>query len=421
MKAASPLTVRLTAVLCLLLVADLLFLFIGEIRHGYYMESWQITEWLISYQGGFVRRGLAGELLYNISIYANSTPYYFILAACGFFYFLLAAYFIKGFSKKGYPYFLLPFVFLLGGPVINNFWVRKDVFLILMFVVSLMLIREKTILRLLLVNVVMALAILIHESVAFFSLPVLTMLAGPDSEKIFRRYAGGILRLTPAWCALAVAVFNKGTQEQAHTIWQSWQQVPFPHHDPRSPALSGAIEGISWTMQEALSRLYHTFHNTNGGVYAPVAWLVILLLIFFACHHLPLENKNKTDHSLVTGNFPGVMLFQLICCLPLFILGWDYGRWVFFWVCSSFCLLLEVQSDIHDKILPPVICMTGRRIEAVTVKLAVPAPLQAAIPWFIGVPAYSWVLSNFFVSMGSAQIYYFLKACAHALGSRLLH
>ena len=30
-------------------------------------DSWQITEWLINYAGGFVRRGLPGEALYYLS------------------------------------------------------------------------------------------------------------------------------------------------------------------------------------------------------------------------------------------------------------------------------------------------------------------------------------------------------------------
>ena len=38
-----------------------------ELKFG----SWQLAEWLINYEGGFVRRGLAGQLLYWIGSGSN--------------------------------------------------------------------------------------------------------------------------------------------------------------------------------------------------------------------------------------------------------------------------------------------------------------------------------------------------------------
>ena len=42
-------------------------------------ESWGVSEWLINYQGGFVRRGLAGEILYRLyQIHPYPVPYLII-------------------------------------------------------------------------------------------------------------------------------------------------------------------------------------------------------------------------------------------------------------------------------------------------------------------------------------------------------
>ena len=44
----------------------------------YLNDSWTIGEWLINYEGGFVRRGLLGEALYLFSIATKISPIFII-------------------------------------------------------------------------------------------------------------------------------------------------------------------------------------------------------------------------------------------------------------------------------------------------------------------------------------------------------
>ena len=71
---------------CLIIVVVLLRQFYLDIKYfpdlfgdlSLY-ESWGISEWLINYQGGFVRRGLAGEILYRLyQIHPYPVPYLII-------------------------------------------------------------------------------------------------------------------------------------------------------------------------------------------------------------------------------------------------------------------------------------------------------------------------------------------------------
>ena len=48
----------------LIFLATLMNAFQGYLSHHYY----RMGDWLINYQGGIVRRGILGELLYQISI-----------------------------------------------------------------------------------------------------------------------------------------------------------------------------------------------------------------------------------------------------------------------------------------------------------------------------------------------------------------
>ncbi|MDR1789183.1 MAG: hypothetical protein LBR12_02305, partial [Opitutaceae bacterium] len=74
-----------------------------------------MSEWLINYQGGFVRRGLWGELLFFLHRRAGVDPalvihFIVLVSVC-----TLVCVVVRMFYKNGYSCFLLPFVFMLGG------------------------------------------------------------------------------------------------------------------------------------------------------------------------------------------------------------------------------------------------------------------------------------------------------------------
>ena len=61
----------------------LTIIFIGGIfniiaNKSYTEDNWTIGEWLINYQGGFVRRGFGGELIYYLSTIFKISPIYLI-------------------------------------------------------------------------------------------------------------------------------------------------------------------------------------------------------------------------------------------------------------------------------------------------------------------------------------------------------
>ena len=48
-------------------------------KNRFYDNSWTVGEWLISYAGGFVRRGLPGELIHFISLKYSLSPIFLVL------------------------------------------------------------------------------------------------------------------------------------------------------------------------------------------------------------------------------------------------------------------------------------------------------------------------------------------------------
>lgn len=98
----------------LLFVISLIFSFINSFLIVYPKESIGVSEFLINYQGGFVRRGLLGEILLHLHNNLKLSPYYSIITLSIFSYIGIVIFFVKLFIKNGYTLFILPFVFFLG-------------------------------------------------------------------------------------------------------------------------------------------------------------------------------------------------------------------------------------------------------------------------------------------------------------------
>ena len=101
----------------------------------YQFDSWTIGEWLINYQGGFVRRGLLGEIIYFLTTSLNISPIFIIWLLCiTSYYFLLKITLDVSRNIVSKVFLLSPSVFL--APVVGDFLVRKDIFLLLLFLIN---------------------------------------------------------------------------------------------------------------------------------------------------------------------------------------------------------------------------------------------------------------------------------------------
>ena len=96
-------------------------------------DQWGMTDWLVNYEGGFVRRGLGGFLLYHASqswqIAANHLAV--IVSVIGFLALLIWLY------RKATEFFPLAFLFscaVLGFPIYQYTIVRKDCILLLLLI-----------------------------------------------------------------------------------------------------------------------------------------------------------------------------------------------------------------------------------------------------------------------------------------------
>ncbi|MDR1682029.1 MAG: hypothetical protein LBS25_01365, partial [Candidatus Symbiothrix sp.] len=138
-----------------------------------------ISSFLINYHGGFVRRGLIGEILFFFAENFNIHVEWTIKIICLLAFVLVSFFFVRQFLKKSYSLYILPLCFFLGGAILDGYWVRKDLLFFCFFIPVIWLYNKNNIpvfVKMLFINILAVFIILNHEVFAFFALPVLYLL-----------------------------------------------------------------------------------------------------------------------------------------------------------------------------------------------------------------------------------------------------
>ena len=373
-------------------------------------ESWNMTEWLINYSGGFVRRGLSGEVVSLISAFTH-VPANLVVVTLSVAIYVLMFYLLVRKVGGAIPLAVMLSPIAMGAPAYEEFVVRKDVLGILLLFVSLQL-RARPGNRLgkhILVNVVTCSAILMHESFGFFGLPALIAFnacAGRDDRgPAFSRLGWSGLALAPAILAFAAVLFFHGDHQTAVAINSHWRDL-WVTVDPEGCHLDtpcvdtpwAAIDALQWSLSRTVSLNASLLGAFSAGIYVPLAWLLTAI----ACYYFLLQflriGTNEGEHSSTALDqervrLSSILLSQLVLMAPLFVVGWDFGRWIFLWTASSITLFAFGYDP--SRMLPGLF----NRVSSSVVRRL---PLAARPnPWYlllIGIPGCCWGIESFFAS-----------------------
>ena len=193
----------------------------------YTEDSWTVGEWLINYQGGFVRRGFSGELIYFFSTLFKFSPIYIIWLISFLSYIFLIKETLKIAKDKISTAFLLsPVVFL--APLVGNFLIRKDIFLLLLFLLILKILKNKKP-NIILCQVINVLGILIHEVFAIYSLPIQIFIILNKLRK-GNKVSGMLISFLIPIITFLICLIFKGNMDQAINIHNSWLNQEYLFH-----------------------------------------------------------------------------------------------------------------------------------------------------------------------------------------------
>ena len=338
-----------------------------DIVHGNPLTNWNASEWLIGYQGGFVRRGLFGSPLLWL-VQQGLDPYAVITFLPTISYLLLSVIWfsliLRAVIRRGvhWIYFLFAlcnpsalYFFVLGGNVY-----RKDVVFVLLLLIALwtldsLLNLNKTTINPLFYWATLAVSILailgLHEGLfIFIALPVLSsfFLSRPLAidrlrQSFFLRVSIGIF-LAVTMVLTASSIIFKGNQYLVTQICSSWS----PHFAYQCTAESvhnlGAISPLMWDLKRQLSL------SGLRIIFSPLASLTFLMSSIYSSSTAAifgvLFGSNKLKSYLYLSS---IMVFP---ALMLFLIGCDWGRYLA--IVNTLLFMLNASFVRSDQSPPPL-------------------------------------------------------------------
>ena len=370
-------------------------------KNRFYDNTWTVGEWLISYAGGFVRRGLPGEVIYLISKYFFISPIILVWIASLFSLISLALLLLNSCKNLFDRSFLLSQLIILA-PISEDYFVRKDSFLVLLYGLSLLALKglhKKKLNKfycILSVNIFSVIGILSHESYGIWALPslliIICLFEKLNNKNISQSLLYSIIFLIPTLTSFIFCWAYKGNIDQSLIIHQSWQSLK--EILPSLGALNanqpeGAIAAIGWgTSQIYTSSLFSQFNLIifwHPGMWILTIFIVMRLFI------------GKIGNPYQKGK-RAIVCYQLIAFLPMFLFV-DIGRWIFMWLSSSallFSFLIQVFG--LNKVLFHSLKFKGSNILPKIIPGITSVKNYNLILLFMGLPHCCWSVGRYIVS-----------------------
>ncbi|MBR7086677.1 MAG: hypothetical protein IKI47_03935 [Prevotella sp.] len=190
---------------------------------GNYQE-YSVSDWLINYEGGFVRRGLLGQLLWEAYQMFPFDVRKFVLSLPFAFSPLLLALLLRIFYKEKWSPVVLLSYCCFGATFLSSSIRRDYLMLIMVYAIFLMASRWNSSCRKVYFYgtfLLSTIAILCYEPIVFIIIPVFFF---ATKERLL------VWLLIPV---ILVIFLSKGSAETAQAIWQSWESLfknyPFPN------------------------------------------------------------------------------------------------------------------------------------------------------------------------------------------------
>lgn len=316
--------------------------------YSFYEEysAWQYADWAINYQGGFIRRGFIGEILYNIHYFFSVDLDFLVLIIVNLLILTCAIFIFKSVeiikkNQLNILIYLSPGFFLY--PLMNSEIIgRKDILMI--FSISLIVFLEgklKNLFLLFLVIFLLILTILSHSAFLFYS-PYIIMLY---YFILLRRRSNFtpfyLITVTSIIIFCFILIFlNQGNLNQVNEICESIKNF--------ITESCSSYGQISWLANNSKVYLVEKFSLKQDFLRIFFVYLLSFFLvnIFLA---IKLFKSNFNFNNKVLNNINPIIPFLIlfILTLPVYILGLDWGRYIYIsYSCSFFIFYYLLKNGL---------------------------------------------------------------------------
>jgi hypothetical protein len=294
-------------------------------------HNWAVGEWFINYGGGFVRRGLTGQLLLSLPF---SRTIVLIILFLSIFSIVICVYLSVLISslKSGLNFFS---IFLLLNPAgmlfiawDQNVFIRKEwLGLGILVLLSANTFKYKSLSIDLLVIALFILALMSSEVNAVYIPAIMYLLSHPErSLTHVKMFPLNKLFFTLSTITLIPLLIYHGDMKTSFLVCEKVKSSGF---DPMLNC-QGAIGTLGYSLAQALEHFKSDYPSYI--LYLPLALLGLLpiCLTSWFKSHLPLVKQT------------------ILITLPLFLVAWDYGRWISI-VVSQLTVLILMEVNLAKR------------------------------------------------------------------------
>lgn len=303
---------------------------------------WQndMSEMFDNYEGGFVRRGLFGQLLLWIDHHVGIHPFLIISAVFALSYLILTFYFVRHFRRGGYCWYFLLSCLMVGSIGVYGMMMRR-MFLVVLFLCVIWLCQHaRRWIWIVLGNAITVFGLFCYEPYIFFSVPMFVLITHAKGSSWLRSFAYWL----PSMVVFGVCCVCHGNPEQ-FAVMKEAAQVYVGNN-------TNLLDFIRWGSNDLIQ------HHININylacpwyVPAVVANLIMLLYTLYVGTNASLlfkDEKKGERHQLFS-----LVLFQLLTQIPMFvILSTDYGRICCFSVTTSYIVFFSLDAETKSRLFP---------------------------------------------------------------------
>ncbi len=306
-----------------------------------YPTDWTTSEWLINYQGGFVRRGLVGEILLNIHNLSDVTlrylVFYFEILILLIFLFLIFKFFQNVYLNQFLIFLFFCPIFLIYPLAENEVLVRKEYLLLSIYILYLKLLLKNSYSFFLIILILLPIMNLIWDGMIFYIFFfIFSFFCKKNLKK--REIIYFIFSFSPYLISLFFVIISKSDPVGFEKMCISLNENCFG-------AMFALDKTLLWNIEYVTSRF-------------KLEYLFTYLVIIILCFTPIMLHSYFDDFKIRIGSyyFKKILLklnLLLIFSVFLFMLiGYDWGRWInigySFSILNLFFLIKNSNIDLYN-------------------------------------------------------------------------
>jgi len=303
--------------------------------------DWTTSEWLINYQGGFVRRGLIGEIIFQIYLLSD-VPLRFLIFYFEILLLLIYLVLIYRFFQKIYLNELLIFlffspIFLLYPLAENEVLIRKEYLLFCIYIIYLNLILNNNKLYFLVNIIFLPLMCLIWDGMIFyiyFFIFSFICKKNLNNKEIF--YA--ILSFFPYLISLYFVISAKSNPI-------GFDQMCISINEKCFGAMLALDKTLMWNIRYVSTRFEYDYFLRHFLIII-LCFSPIIIFSYFDKYKLSIGN------ILIKKILLKLNLLLIISILVFMLVGYDWGRWInigyFFSLITIIFLIKNNNINFYD-------------------------------------------------------------------------